>query len=553
MALLQQGTSSSDTVDVVKETERLLYKFYEGNVEKLESIPLILQEYKGHEVELVQDLLYKYSMTLDDLDNLLPGNNLGKMLQIKLTQMLRLKQEKSVKKKKRRSSSSNTLNNAESGNSSVEKEKPMQQPIPLLSLSPVGSTSPQLIHIIPVEAGSDKDEEDFEVASDQHFKTPERATMTEVAHESLYNMNATERHDYQDFSTLPNSLQSPSISSPRLSLDLDTGADTETITNARRLIVTAAQERVSPTHLHASATTIIQHLEKQNDELQLSKWNLSQRLTFTEQELANLSATITTTTSNRKSDSNVYDGIPPPTHELESVIESLRSQLTAQKEMNQQLTVQLAAAHHGSDNLKRDVSILHQRNREYKENKTKLELTMSQINNDNTDLRLKLAELEKIDTLKFELNSKNFELNSIKNNIKMLEKQLYDKERIIHHNKQELSMANKAKEEMAEAYMSRMNNQAKQMKIMIENIVQKHENERQNYQAQAVVDKEHDQSMLIQLKATHEKEIILNKLNNSNELNKILRKERERRVEVAALQFQLTQAADYIHELTMGP
>ena len=48
----------------------------------------------------------------------------------------------------------------------------------------------------------------------------------------------------------------------------------------------------------------------------------------------------------------------------------------------------------------------------------------------------------------------------------MLEKQLYDKERIIHHNKQELSMANKANEEMAEAYMSRMNNQAKQMKIM---------------------------------------------------------------------------------------
>ena len=71
--------SGGDTLQ--QETSALLHNFYQShNPAKVSSIPDILQEYAGSELELVVNLMGKYSIGIEDLEQLLPDAELTIML-----------------------------------------------------------------------------------------------------------------------------------------------------------------------------------------------------------------------------------------------------------------------------------------------------------------------------------------------------------------------------------------------------------------------------------------------------------------------------------------
>ena len=88
--------------EIVAETSALLSAFYaEYNPANLQRIDEILDSYKGIELELITNLMDKYSISMQDIQDLVPGNRLESILEIQKQQKatLRLKEKEKEKSK----------------------------------------------------------------------------------------------------------------------------------------------------------------------------------------------------------------------------------------------------------------------------------------------------------------------------------------------------------------------------------------------------------------------------------------------------------------------
>jgi len=120
------------------------------------------------------------------------------------------------------------------------------------------------------------------------------------------------------------------------------------ISNHWRMLAIAAHDRVSPTHLHRSATKIIKGLEEENDALCMSKFDLQQQIQKLE-----LGAAV----HNYKNDEALFD--EEQREEARKAAGINRLVLEDMQNENQRLRNKLLAGKHGADCLKRDVATLY--------------------------------------------------------------------------------------------------------------------------------------------------------------------------------------------------
>ena len=426
-------------IDIPQEAHLFLEKFYSlHNPEKLSSINTILVRYKGIEENLITNLMEKYNMVAEDLDTMLPGNHLvAWMSAVKVQKAAQQQQRKSQEAK----ASKTSKNKGQDKNKGKEKDKDKDTdksdydeddlPPPPPSFAPPSAAAAASVLASIISSPSDvvqtpSEEPEIEHPIGKSVSTPTATTpsttpplsspmvspssiitskLTDVGERGRYSVLSSEAVAISESGSLSsqlNNYSSPtksSSSSPKWTGTISPSSRDPALQDYWRTVSAAETPSgtVNPSNLVRSATKIIERLEEENDELQMTKWELTQRIKeFTAAETENhlkYSTTVAVLDAAILSD------------EFAEYDEQKRNELQDMRDTNRFLKEKLASSKHGNESLLRDVSTLHTRHvqcqAELLETKTLLEETSAELSQMRTTprkeemyLRQKLQESE---------------------------------------------------------------------------------------------------------------------------------------------------------------
>ena len=514
--------SGGDTLQ--QETSALLHNFYQShNPAKVSSIPDILQEYAGSELELVVNLMGKYSIGIEDLEQLLPDAELTIMLKNHISSRRKQKQKQKLKQKREQSKQRDRKISAPEVAASISSavdveeidapEAPEQTPVSRMRQKHVTSaaTSPGS-GVIQAKTKKEKEEPPKSKNREKIENNAESGSSSFLTPESNLASRSSNNSKNKIYASVG------SAAPPSARLNISTSGE---LMDHKNFLHFASSERVSlsPTNLHKTATAIIQHLEAQNDELHLEKWDLERRL-----QAAGLSGAGSATGRGILS--------PPSSSSSSSSLSLSLSSSSA----SSNLIGSSSNAHLDTE------TDTHASSKE-----TALQVRLLQEKDDEIErLREQLHASQQLqEPLQQQLNSTEFSLQALDNRVRNLEVELQGKERELHHKCQEYSTLEQAKDGMLHAFRARLQNQLHQHQLEVERLHGVLAKETQDLQR--TVEQVQEEAKI----SCKEKQSALEKDAQGlrNQLNKVMRAEKERQVEVGFLQAQLIQAAEFVDEL----